>query len=231
MISYCSWCFCNPSRMKKKEKKNTPGSVGWSYILFQEVKESNKAIENRLLLEIQVEIVYDEARMKIYSVSTRCYYAFGALMSEELCYKINELPGVRWVLPDSYLDVKNKDYGYTLLPRQLVVLQLANPEIVALELTPDDLFFVIASDEVFEFLSSQVVVDMAFSDCVKEYKPFTLKIDGNLECGAFEGSGDESQGGDWQGEASTMEIGKHQIRVNVIAHGLHIDDEFPVSVG
>ncbi|KAK8622665.1 hypothetical protein V6N13_117571 [Hibiscus sabdariffa] len=53
----------------------------------------------------------DEARMKIYSVSTRHYYAFGALVSEELSYKIKEIPGVRWVLPDSYLDVKNKDYG------------------------------------------------------------------------------------------------------------------------
>ncbi|KDP36270.1 hypothetical protein JCGZ_09835 [Jatropha curcas] len=53
----------------------------------------------------------EEARMKIYSVSTRCYYAFGALVSEELSYKIKELPKVRWVLPDSYLDVKNKDYG------------------------------------------------------------------------------------------------------------------------
>ncbi|PPD84783.1 hypothetical protein GOBAR_DD18278 [Gossypium barbadense] len=30
----------------------------------------------------------DEARMKIYSVSTRHYYAFGALVSEELSYKI-----------------------------------------------------------------------------------------------------------------------------------------------
>jgi len=82
--------------------------------------------------------------MKIYSVSTRCYYAFGALVSEELSYKLKglnlmveiylavyrsfccsrscglmplglldfaELPNVRWVLPDSYLDVKNKDYG------------------------------------------------------------------------------------------------------------------------
>ncbi|CAN6561056.1 unnamed protein product [Malus baccata var. baccata] len=52
----------------------------------------------------------EEARMKIYSVSTRCYYAFGALVSEEVSLKIKELPGVRWVLPDSYLDVKNKDY-------------------------------------------------------------------------------------------------------------------------
>ncbi|GKD56473.1 multiple organellar RNA editing factor 8, chloroplastic/mitochondrial-like protein, partial [Tanacetum coccineum] len=53
---------------------------------------------------------YDDARMKIYSVSTRCYYAFGALVSEEDSYKLKGLPGVRWVLPDSYLDVENKQY-------------------------------------------------------------------------------------------------------------------------
>ncbi|CAL5073424.1 unnamed protein product [Urochloa decumbens] len=53
----------------------------------------------------------EEARQKIYSVSTRHYFAFGALVSEELSYKIKELDNVRWVLPDSYLDVKNKDYG------------------------------------------------------------------------------------------------------------------------
>ncbi|KAI3793860.1 hypothetical protein L1987_36483 [Smallanthus sonchifolius] len=32
-------------------------------------------------------------------------------------------------------------------------------------------------------------------------------------------------------KTSALEIGKHQIRVNAIARGLHIDDEFPVSVG
>ncbi|GFY98368.1 protein phosphatase 2C and cyclic nucleotide-binding/kinase domain-containing protein [Actinidia rufa] len=37
---------------------------------------------------------------------------------------------------------------------------VANPEIVVLELTADHPFFVIASDGVFEFLSSQAVVDM-----------------------------------------------------------------------
>ncbi|GFS41212.1 protein phosphatase 2C and cyclic nucleotide-binding/kinase domain-containing protein [Actinidia rufa] len=37
---------------------------------------------------------------------------------------------------------------------------IANPEIVVLELKPDHPFFVIASDGVFEFLSSQAVVDM-----------------------------------------------------------------------
>ncbi|GJM98324.1 hypothetical protein PR202_ga15320 [Eleusine coracana subsp. coracana] len=53
----------------------------------------------------------DEAKQKIYSVSTRYYFAFGALVSEELSHKLKELPGVIWVLPDSYLDVENKDYG------------------------------------------------------------------------------------------------------------------------
>ncbi|XP_059663801.1 multiple organellar RNA editing factor 8, chloroplastic/mitochondrial-like [Cornus florida] len=69
----------------------------------------------------------EEARMKIYSVSTRHYYAFGsletctagpqacwsfgALVSEELSYKIKDLPRVRHVLPYSYLDAKKKDYG------------------------------------------------------------------------------------------------------------------------
>ncbi|KQJ99153.1 multiple organellar RNA editing factor 8, chloroplastic/mitochondrial [Brachypodium distachyon] len=53
----------------------------------------------------------EEAKQKIYSVSTRHYFAFGALVSEELSYKLKELPKVRWVLPDSYLDVRNKDYG------------------------------------------------------------------------------------------------------------------------
>ncbi|KAK2638823.1 hypothetical protein Ddye_026618 [Dipteronia dyeriana] len=53
----------------------------------------------------------EEARMKIYSVSTRCYFAFGALVDEEVSEQIKKLPNVRWVLPDSFLDVKNKDYG------------------------------------------------------------------------------------------------------------------------
>ncbi|XP_058107772.1 multiple organellar RNA editing factor 8, chloroplastic/mitochondrial-like [Magnolia sinica] len=53
----------------------------------------------------------EEAKKSIYSVSTRHYFAFGCLVSEELSYKIKPLPRVRWVLPDSYLDVKNKDYG------------------------------------------------------------------------------------------------------------------------
>lgn len=53
----------------------------------------------------------EEAKKKIYSVCTTAYTGFGALISEELSYKVKGLPGVLWVLPDSYLDVPNKDYG------------------------------------------------------------------------------------------------------------------------
>ncbi|KAM7473961.1 hypothetical protein LguiB_021204 [Lonicera macranthoides] len=53
----------------------------------------------------------DEARMKIYSVSTKHYFAFGALVSEEVSYKINGLPKVLYVLPDAYSDARNKVYG------------------------------------------------------------------------------------------------------------------------
>ncbi|GER56901.1 plastid developmental protein DAG [Striga asiatica] len=53
----------------------------------------------------------EEAKKKIYSVCTTTYTGFGALISEELSYKVKGLTGVLWVLPDSYLDVPNKDYG------------------------------------------------------------------------------------------------------------------------
>lgn len=41
----------------------------------------------------------EEARMKIYSVSTRHYFAFGALVSEELSYKIK---GIRVFEPSGF---------------------------------------------------------------------------------------------------------------------------------
>ncbi|WCJ23439.1 Multiple organellar RNA editing factor 3 mitochondrial [Euphorbia peplus] len=53
----------------------------------------------------------EEAKKKIYSVSTSTYTGFGALISEEVSEKVKGQPGVLWVLPDSYLDVPNKDYG------------------------------------------------------------------------------------------------------------------------
>ncbi|RWR87934.1 multiple organellar RNA editing factor 3, mitochondrial-like protein [Cinnamomum micranthum f. kanehirae] len=53
----------------------------------------------------------EEAKKKINSVCTMTYIGFGALISEELSFKVKGLPGVLWVLLDSYLDVPNRDYG------------------------------------------------------------------------------------------------------------------------
>jgi len=39
----------------------------------------------------------EEARKKIYSVSTRCYFAFGALVSEEVSYKIKGISSFKLV--------------------------------------------------------------------------------------------------------------------------------------
>ncbi|CAM8986529.1 unnamed protein product [Rhodiola kirilowii] len=43
--------------------------------------------------------------------STTTYTGFQCTVSEETSEKFKGLPGVLWVLPDSYIDVKNKDYG------------------------------------------------------------------------------------------------------------------------
>uniref|UniRef100_A0A803R0L5 MORF/ORRM1/DAG-like MORF domain-containing protein n=1 Tax=Cannabis sativa TaxID=3483 RepID=A0A803R0L5_CANSA len=53
----------------------------------------------------------EEAMKKIYSVSTCTYTGFGALILEEFYIKLKTQPDVLWVLPDSYLDMSNTDYG------------------------------------------------------------------------------------------------------------------------
>lgn len=53
----------------------------------------------------------EEAKKNMYAFSTTVYTGFQCTVSEETSKKFEGLPGVLWVLPDSYLDVKNKDYG------------------------------------------------------------------------------------------------------------------------
>jgi len=53
----------------------------------------------------------DEAKKRIYALSTTTYTGFQAQISEELSEKMKGLPGVVWVLPDSYIDPVNKEYG------------------------------------------------------------------------------------------------------------------------
>ncbi|KAJ6696456.1 MULTIPLE ORGANELLAR RNA EDITING FACTOR 2 CHLOROPLASTIC-RELATED-RELATED [Salix koriyanagi] len=56
-------------------------------------------------------ISIEEAKMKIYACSTTTYQGFQALMSEQESEKFKDVPGVVFVLPDSYIDPVNKEYG------------------------------------------------------------------------------------------------------------------------
>jgi hypothetical protein len=53
----------------------------------------------------------EEAKKNMYAFSTTTYTGFQCTVSEETSEKFKGLPGVLWVLPDSYIDVPNKDYG------------------------------------------------------------------------------------------------------------------------
>ncbi|KAK7279251.1 hypothetical protein RJT34_24298 [Clitoria ternatea] len=52
-----------------------------------------------------------EAKKKIYNVSCERYFGFGCEIDEETSNKLEGLPGVLFVLPDSYVDPEYKDYG------------------------------------------------------------------------------------------------------------------------
>ncbi|XP_047311372.1 multiple organellar RNA editing factor 1, mitochondrial-like [Impatiens glandulifera] len=54
---------------------------------------------------------YEEAKKKMYSLSTTTYQGFQCVVTEEMSEKFKGLPGVVFVLPDSYIDPVNKEYG------------------------------------------------------------------------------------------------------------------------
>lgn len=56
----------------------------------------------------------EEATKKIYNVSCERYFGFGCEVDEETANKMEGLPGVLFVLPDSYVDPEYKDYGAEL---------------------------------------------------------------------------------------------------------------------
>ncbi|KAH7680910.1 hypothetical protein IHE45_05G025100 [Dioscorea alata] len=53
----------------------------------------------------------EEAKKKMYACSTTTYQGFQVMVSEEESEKFKGLPGVVFVLPDSYIDPVNKEYG------------------------------------------------------------------------------------------------------------------------
>ncbi|KAI3803891.1 hypothetical protein L1987_32055 [Smallanthus sonchifolius] len=65
----------------------------------------------------------EEAKKKIYACSTTTYQGFQVEVSEEVSEQFKGLPGVVFVLPDSYIDPVNKEYGGdkyingTIIPR------------------------------------------------------------------------------------------------------------------
>ncbi|XP_031504554.1 multiple organellar RNA editing factor 1, mitochondrial-like [Nymphaea colorata] len=65
----------------------------------------------------------EEAKKRMYACSTTTYTGFQAVMTEEMSEKFRGLPGVVFILPDSYIDPVNKEYGGdkyingTIIPR------------------------------------------------------------------------------------------------------------------
>ncbi|XP_059650132.1 multiple organellar RNA editing factor 1, mitochondrial-like [Cornus florida] len=65
----------------------------------------------------------EEAKKRIYACSTSTYHGFQVEASEEMSEKFRGLPGVVFILPDSYIDPVNKEYGGdkyingTIIPR------------------------------------------------------------------------------------------------------------------
>ncbi|MQL71165.1 hypothetical protein Taro_003441 [Colocasia esculenta] len=53
----------------------------------------------------------EEAKKRMYACSTTTYVGFQAVMTEEMSEKFRGLPGVVFILPDSYIDPVNKEYG------------------------------------------------------------------------------------------------------------------------
>ncbi|PIN02941.1 hypothetical protein CDL12_24539 [Handroanthus impetiginosus] len=69
-------------------------------------------IIQRYIATLAMALGSEKAAMEsIYSVSTKYYYAFGCVVTENLTPKIKSLPGVKWVLPDSYLSTEESGYG------------------------------------------------------------------------------------------------------------------------
>ncbi|KAI8027879.1 hypothetical protein LOK49_LG02G02836 [Camellia lanceoleosa] len=68
-------------------------------------------IETYLQTLAKVVGCYKEAKQKMYAFSTTTYHGFQCLVTEEMSEKFRGLPGVVFILPDSYIDPVNKEYG------------------------------------------------------------------------------------------------------------------------
>uniref|UniRef100_A0ACD5WBL7 Uncharacterized protein n=1 Tax=Avena sativa TaxID=4498 RepID=A0ACD5WBL7_AVESA len=79
---------------------------------FPDPKPSREEmIETYLQTLAKVVGSYEEAKQRMYALSTTTYVGFQAEMSEEMSEKFRGLPGVVFILPDSYLYPETKEYG------------------------------------------------------------------------------------------------------------------------
>ncbi|KAF8645534.1 hypothetical protein HU200_066150 [Digitaria exilis] len=79
---------------------------------FPDPKPSREEmIETYLQTLAKVVGSYEEAKKRMYAFSTTTYNGFQAVMTEEMSEKFRGLPGVVFILPDSYLYPETKEYG------------------------------------------------------------------------------------------------------------------------
>nr|ACF87463.1 unknown [Zea mays] len=79
---------------------------------FPDPKPSREEmIETYLQTLAKVVGSYEEAKKRMYAFSTTTYVGFQAVMTEEMSEKFRGLPGVVFILPDSYLYPETKEYG------------------------------------------------------------------------------------------------------------------------
>ncbi|CAM0874822.1 unnamed protein product [Alopecurus aequalis] len=79
---------------------------------FPDPKPSrDEMIETYLQTLAKVVGSYEEAKKRMYALSTTTYVGFQAVMTEEMSEKFRGLPGVVFILPDSYLYPETKEYG------------------------------------------------------------------------------------------------------------------------
>ncbi|GFP99222.1 dag protein chloroplastic [Phtheirospermum japonicum] len=68
-------------------------------------------IETYVNIAAQVFGSVEEAKKRIYALSTTTYQGFQVECPENVSDRFKDLPGVVFVLPDSYIDPANKEYG------------------------------------------------------------------------------------------------------------------------
>ncbi|KAL3625632.1 hypothetical protein CASFOL_030486 [Castilleja foliolosa] len=83
-------------------------------MIILDLKKSNTSreqkIETYVNLAAQVFGSVEEAKKRIYALSTTEYNGFQVKCPEDVSDRFKDLPGVVFVLPDVYVDPLNKEY-------------------------------------------------------------------------------------------------------------------------